>query len=168
MQVPQDGEAWNGNLALKLAAPGNERVTDLQQPFAVTKTDRNFTEPTPQVKQDANFNNMIGLVGYDLSATEIAPGEPLTVTPHWKALGDPEKPYTVFVQLLGAAPPPVAQKDSQPLNGGRPTDTWVEGEFLTDPYEVEIKPDVPPGEYQVLIGWYDSARPVFCEIAGTG
>ncbi|MCC7162679.1 MAG: glycosyltransferase family 39 protein [Anaerolineae bacterium] len=164
VQAPPDGNAWNGNLSLKLAAEGNERVTDLQQPFVLTRTDRNFTEPTPQVRQDANFNNLIGLVGYDLSATELKAGEPLTVTLYWKALGQPEKPYTVFVQLLGGAPPPVAQKDSQPLNGGRPTDTWVEGEFLTDPYTVEIKPDVPPGEYQVLIGWYDSADPSFARL----
>ncbi len=36
-----------------------------------------------------------------------------------------------------------AQKDAQPLNGGRPTQTWALGEFLTDPYTLEIKPDVP-------------------------
>lgn len=164
VQVPPDGNAWNGNLTLKLAAGGNERVTDLRQPFVVTRTDRNFTEPSPQVKQGANFGNVIGLVGYDLSATELRAGEPLTVTLHWKALAEPEKPYTAFVQLLGAAPPPAAQKDSQPLSGGRPTDTWVEGEFLTDPYVVEIKPDVPPGEYQVLIGWYDAADPAFARL----
>lgn len=165
IQVPPDGNAWNGNLRLVLRdSQGNARVTDLQQPFVVEKTDRNFNAPTPQVKQDANFNNVISLVGYDISAKETKAGESLTVTLYWKATGKMEKPYTVFAQLLGAAPPPVAQKDSQPLNGARPTQTWVVGEFLTDPYTLEIKPDVPPGQYKILIGWYDASDPTFARL----
>ncbi len=164
IQIPPDGNAWSGNLQLKLVRGGDERVTDLQQPFVVEKTDRNFVEPAPQVKQDANFNNVISLIGYDLSAREIKAGAPLQVTLYWKATGKMEKAYTVFVQLLSSAPPPVAQKDAQPLNGGRPTQTWVAGEFLTDPYTLEIKPDVPPGEYKILIGWYDAGDPTFARL----
>lgn len=165
IQIPPDGSAWNGNLQLVLRdSQSNARVTDLQQPFVVEKTDRNFDAPTPQVKQDANFNNVVALLGYDLSAKEIKAGDPLTVTLYWKATGKMEKPYTVFVQLLGAAPPPVAQKDSQPLNGARPTQTWVEGEFFTDPYTLEIKPDVPPGQYKIFIGWYDASDPTFARL----
>lgn len=175
LQIPPDGNAWSGNLQLVLSAvegsdsQTNERVIDLQQPFVVEKTERNFVEPAPQVKQDANFNNTIQLLGYDLSAQEIAVGNPstssgLNVTLYWKATGKMEKAYTVFVQLLGASPPPVAQKDAQPLNGGRPTQTWVEGEFLTDTYTLDIKPDVPPGEYKILIGWYDASDPTFARL----
>lgn len=164
IQIPPDASASTADLKLKLVGGGRERVTDLQQAFDLEKTDRNFVEPTPSVKQDANFANSIALVGYDLSAKEIKAGEPLVVTLYWKAVGKLEKPYTVFVQLLGATPPPAAQKDSQPLGGGRPTQTWVEGEYLTDPYTLEIKPDVPPGEYRILIGWYDASDPSFARL----
>lgn len=164
IQVPPDGAAWTGNLKLELEGGGRKQDTDLQQAFVVEKTDRNFTEPAPQVKQTANFNNVISLLGYNLSASEIQAGNPLTVTLYWKAAGKMEKPYTVFVQLLGDAPPPQAQKDSQPLNGGRPTQTWVVGEYLTDPYTLAVKPDVPPGTYHVLIGWYDAGDPTFARL----
>lgn len=168
IQIPPDANASNGNLQLKLVGGAQDQLIDLQQPFVVEKTDRNFTEPTPQVKQDANFNNVIGLLGYDVSAQEIKAGDPLTVTLYWKATGKMDKPYTVTVQLLGDAPPPKAQKDAQPLNGGRPTQTWVEGEFLTDPYALEIKPDVPPGTYKIILGWYDAADPSFARLQVIG
>lgn len=164
VQIPPDGNAWSGNLGLALTNGTARQTTDLQQPFVVEKTDRQFTEPTPQTKQAANFNNVISLLGYDVSAQEIKAGSPLTVTLYWQAAGKMEKPYTVFVQLLGTAPPPQAQKDSQPLNGGRPTQTWVVGEYLTDPYTLALKPEVPPGTYNVLIGWYDAADPTFARL----
>ncbi len=164
IQIPPEASASSGSLQLQLVGDGNARMIDLQQPFVVEKTERNFVEPAPQVKQDANFNNTIRLIGYDLSASEVAVGKPLTVTLYWEATGKMEKAYTVFVQLLGASPPPVAQKDAQPLNGGRPTQTWVEGEFLTDTYTLDLKPDVPPGEYKILIGWYDASDPTFARL----
>lgn len=164
VQIPPEASASNSSLHLKLVGGGQEQMIDLQQPFVVEKTDRNFDAPAPQVKQEANFNNVIALLGYDLSANELKAGESLTVTLYWKATGKMEKPYTVFVQLLGEAPPPVAQKDAQPLNGARPTQTWVVGEFLTDPYTLEIKSDVPPGQYKILIGWYDASDPTFARL----
>lgn len=164
VQVPPDASAWNGSLQLKLAGGGNEQTLDLQQAFVVEKVDRVFDAPRPQFQQEANFANLIGLVGYDLSAPALKPGEPFTVTLHWKALGVPDKPYTVFVHLLDKDSQVKAQKDSQPLNGGRPTQTWVTGEYLADPYALEIKPDVPPGEYTIEIGWYDGADPAFARL----
>jgi hypothetical protein len=164
VQIPTDAEAWSGDLRLEIGDGVHKKSADLQQPFVVEKVNRSFDAPNPQNKQDANFNNAIALVGYDLSANEIQAGNPLTVTLYWNATGAIEKPYTVFVQLLGDAPPPVAQKDAQPLNGGRPTQTWVQGEFLTDPYTLEIKPDVPKGKYKILVGWYDASDPAFARL----
>jgi 4-amino-4-deoxy-L-arabinose transferase-like glycosyltransferase len=164
VQIPPDASASAGNLRLELSDGATKQSVDLQKPFVVEKTDRTFVEPVPQVKQSANFNNVIAFLGYDLSAREVKTGEPLTVTLYWKATGKMDKPYTVFVQLLGSAPPPQAQKDAQPLNGARPTQTWVQGEFLTDPYTLEIKPEVPPGQYTLLIGWYDAGDPTFARV----
>jgi len=164
VQIPTDAEAWTGDLRLEIGDGNNKQGVSLQQQFVVEKVNRSFDAPSPQTKQDANFNNDIALVGYDLSSQEIKAGEPLTVTLYWKATGAMEKPYTVFVQLLGDAPPPVAQRDAQPLNGGRPTQTWVQGEYLTDPYTLEIKPDVPKGKYKILVGWYDASDPAFARL----
>ena len=164
VQVPPDASASNGNLQLALVGGGKQQQVDLQQPFVVEKVNRAFEAPPAQFEQDANFNNTIGLVGYDLSAPEIKPGSIFTVTLDWKALATPEKPYTVFAHLLDKDSQVKAQKDAQPLNGGRPTQTWVQGEYLADAYPLEIKPDVPPGEYHIEIGWYDAADPSFARL----
>lgn len=164
VQIPPDASSSNGNLQLQLSGGGKDQVIDLVQPFAVEKTDRVFTAPEASYKQDANFNNLIALAGYNLSAPQVKAGDMLTITLNWKALAKPDKDYTVFVHLLDKNSQPVAQKDSQPLNGARKTTTWVEGEYLADAYPLALKPDTPPGDYQIEIGWYDAADPAFARI----
>jgi mannosyltransferase len=163
IQIPPDASAGVANLQLVLIG-GNGQTADLRQPFTVQKTDRLFVEPPAQFKQEANFNGMVGLAGYDLSAPEIKAGETLTVTLNWKALGKMDKAYTVFVHMLDSNSQPVAQKDAQPLNGTRATPTWVEGEYLVDPYPIALKPDTPPGDYRLEIGWYDASDPSYARL----
>jgi hypothetical protein len=69
-------------------------------------------------------------------------------------MGTFEADYTVFVHLVGAHGQPLAQVDSQPLAGIYPTSFWSVGERLTDPYLLYIPPDLPPGEYELLVGMY--------------
>ena len=163
IQIPSDASAGVATLQLKLIGSNNE-TADLLQSFTIEKTDRVFVEPPAQFKQDANFNNLLGLAGYDLSAPEIKAGEPLTVTLDWKALGKMDKAYTVFVHLLDKNSQPVAQRDAQPLNGARATPTWVEGEYIVDAYPVALKPGTPPGDYRLEIGWYDASDPTYARL----
>jgi mannosyltransferase len=163
IQIPSDASAGVANLQLKMTGRNNQTV-DLLQPFTIEKTDRVFIEPPAQFKQDANFNNLVGLTDYDLSATEIKAGDTLTVTLNWKAIGKMDKAYTVFVHLLDKTSQPIAQRDRQPLNGTRATPTWVEGEFLVDAYPIILKPDAPPGDYHLEVGWYDASDPSFARL----
>jgi mannosyltransferase len=162
MPVPPDASAGDANLQLRLS---DNRLIDLRQPFSVEKTDRVFTQPNAQFEQEANFGNLIALAGYTLSAPQIKAGDTLTVTLNWKALGKLDKPYTVFVHLLDKEGKCCAgQKDGEPVNGARPTTTWVEGEYLVDAFAVPVKPDARPGEYRVEIGWYDAKDPTFARL----
>jgi hypothetical protein len=61
----------------------------------------------------------------------------------------------VFVHLLDSNDKVIAQRDAQPLNGTRPTTSWIENEFIADPVELRI--DAPPGTYRIEIGWYDAS-----------
>lgn len=163
VQIPPDASAGAFDLQLNLSG-ANNLTADLLQQFSVEKTDRVFVAPNSQFKQDANFGNLVGLTGYDLSSPQIKAGDTLTVTLDWKALGKMDKAYTVFVHLLDKDSKVAAQKDSQPMNGARATPTWVEGEYLSDSYALALKPDVAPGEYRVEIGWYDAADPAFARL----
>ncbi|MCL4396027.1 MAG: hypothetical protein M1482_14695, partial [Chloroflexi bacterium] len=133
-------------------------------PFTVEKTDRIFVKPNDQFAQNANFNNLLSLVGYNLSATTAKAGDTLKVTLDWQARSKMDKGYTVFVHLLDKDSKVVAQKDAQPVNGARPTTGWVSNEYIPDTYELPIKPDTAPGSYQIELGWYDAKDPSFARL----
>jgi hypothetical protein len=48
----------------------------------------------------------------------------------------------------------LAQQDSQPLDGDYPTSQWRVSETVIDVHNVELPPDLPPGQYRVWVGMY--------------
>ena len=50
-----------------------------------------------------------------------------------------------------------AQHDGQPLEGQYPTSHWLAGSVIRDRHIVGLPPDIPPGEYEVEIGFYSLA-----------
>lgn len=102
----------------------------------------------------ANFNDQIALVDAQAAPLTLTPGGRLEVNLVWQALVPLEKDYTVFVQVLDAAERMVGQVDAWPVQGTYPTSQWAAGETIRDHYEVTLAPDLPPGPYQVYIGWY--------------
>lgn len=169
------GEIVRGQYSIAIPATAKDGMTTLRlalsdgseldlTPFTVEKTDRVFVKPSVQFSQAANFNDLIAFVGYDLSTATVKRGETLNVTLVWQARGKMDKPYTVFVHLLDKESKPVAQKDAEPMNGARPTTGWVANEYLTDVYNLAIKPDTVPGQYQIEIGWYDAKDPAFARL----
>ncbi len=41
-----------------------------------------------------------------------------------------------------------------PRGGTYPTSRWRPGEVVTDPYEITLPADLPPGEYPIEVGLY--------------
>ena len=102
----------------------------------------------------ANFDDWIVLHGYDLSSQQVQPGESLTFTLYWQAKQQRPLAYTNFVHLVDATGNTVAQTDVTPGGGAFPTDSWVPDEWLTDTVTLTLPPDLPSGQYQLLLGWY--------------
>jgi hypothetical protein len=95
------------------------------------------------------------LLGYDLEADVLSPGEQVRFTLYWLASRPVIKGYKVFVHIVGQDGHMGAQKDSMPANWSRPTYTWVPGEPIVDAHEVPLPADTTPGEYDIVIGLYD-------------
>ncbi len=105
--------------------------------------------------EEGTLGDVVRLVGYDLSQPgPVTAGSALALTLTWECLTPMGQDYTVFVHLAGADGQPLAQTDSQPLNGTYPTSYWDEGERLADPYLLNVPSSVPPGEYQLVTGMY--------------
>ncbi|HAL61351.1 MAG TPA: hypothetical protein DCP08_02980 [Chloroflexi bacterium] len=119
---------------------------------------RSFQAPKVPNKLQATLGGSALLLGYNLTPPTLHPGDRLSLTLYWQALGEVEKDYTVFVHLLDGGERIWGQRDSFPLGGLRPTTTWVEGGYLIDEYEFSVQPDTPPGEYLIEIGMYDASN----------
>lgn len=81
----------------------------------------------------------------------------LTVTPSWGALASPERDYVVFVQVIDVRRERVAGVDVPPSGvGGIPTSAWLPGQQVAVPLPLSLPPDLPAGEYDVILGLYDA------------
>ncbi len=132
----------------------------------VTHTEK-APEPAriPQPLQ-SRVGEEIRLLGYRLEGVRgdhpptARPGETLELTLYWQTDSPLGQSYHVFTHLLGATHNPAtggpvwAQDDQVPLEGAYPTDQWLPGIPLADTYRLEIDPQAPPGEYQLVTGLY--------------
>ncbi|MBN1995515.1 MAG: phospholipid carrier-dependent glycosyltransferase [Anaerolineae bacterium] len=116
---------------------------------------RNFQLP-PELNpvNQVIFDQQIGLAAYQLSLAD----DTLGLNIAWRAETAHLPDYTVFVQLLNAETNErLAGVDTQPLAGDWPTGAWVKEEVVFDKYVVSVPPDLPPGFYKLIVGFYQPA-----------
>jgi 4-amino-4-deoxy-L-arabinose transferase-like glycosyltransferase len=104
-----------------------------------------------------NFGDRVLLLGYDVDAAALKPGNVLNLTLYWQALSEMDISYTVFTHLLDNGERIWGQKDGVPVRGMRPTTGWLSGEVIVDAYEIEVAVAAPAGWYTPEIGLYDAA-----------
>ncbi len=109
----------------------------------------------PTVDVSATLGDQIELVGYDLPMSAWLPGDILPLTLFWKPSADVMADYRVFVHLLDADGRLVAQTDTAPVGGSRPTTSWTVGEMVRDPVGILLPPDAASGEYRLVVGMYN-------------
>jgi hypothetical protein len=103
----------------------------------------------------ANLQDEIRLVGYDAGRTEVRRGETLRIRLYWFVQSMPSDDYKVLLHLIKPGnPAQVAQADGEPLLGYSPTTRWEPGELIADDHDFALPKDLPPGEYQLLVGLY--------------
>jgi len=62
-----------------------------------------------------------------------------------------------FIHLLDEEGRLVAQRDSEPQGGMRPTNGWQVGEEVVDRYGVLVGEGTPSGKYELVVGMYEPA-----------
>jgi|GEM_PF-362658 len=103
---------------------------------------------------ELSLGDEVALLGYDMDAGAVTPGERLHLTLYWRAKRTMDEDYTVFTHLLDESSKIWAQQDNQPLGGWYPTSVWEEGEVVRDEYDLLVYDDAPPGRYQLEVGMY--------------
>ena len=109
--------------------------------------------PSMEVQTDVPFMQEIVLAGY--TGAEGSPGETVPLTLYWQATGTPNQQYTVFMHLLDQNGERIVGADAPPVDNYYPTSLWQEGDIIDDVHWLPLPPDLPAGEYQVIVGLYD-------------
>ena len=81
-------------------------------------------------------------------------GDGVRVAAVWTALQPVQADYVPFLHLLDANGQLQAQRDLRPVGGYRPTTTWAPGEPIEDHMGLALPNDLPPGEYELILGLY--------------
>jgi len=83
------------------------------------------------------------------------PGETLTVTLIWHALGRQNRNWQVFIHLVDDQETILAEDNREPRNGQLRMSQWVVGDWVEDPHPLKLPADIAPGTYRIRVGlWY--------------
>jgi hypothetical protein len=133
-------DAWYGSLQLVLFGPPGEAGTSISSEAPETGL--------------AGWENGISLQRFGLVEDAVQLGHIARLELLWQATEPLQERYKVFVHLLGPEGQVMAQRDSEPVNGIRPTTSWQSGETIADRYGLWLPEDLPAGDYQLVAGLY--------------
>ncbi len=153
LHVPPD--ATGGEAQLEIGVDGGKALYIADVNIAtITHT---FQIPSMRYPASASFTGVGDLIGYDLDRTRVS-NEPFALMLYWRAGAlTIDKNYTVFAQLLAADGHLIAQSDSAPADGQRPTRGWVNGEIVADRHELNLTDKAYRGDATLIVGIYDPA-----------
>jgi hypothetical protein len=109
---------------------------------------------TPTVVAHAKLGDQVELTGYHLPSATWQQGDVVPITLSWQAYGPIEEDYHIFVHLIGSDGQVVAQTDSPPVAGARPTSSWSPATKILDRHGLALPDDLPPGRYELRVGLY--------------
>ena len=156
LPVPAEAPAGESPLRIALAAssgaPGPAVTIGAVD---VLPVEHRMDVPPLQNPVGARLGEDITLLGYELDSRSVAPGQMLHLRLYWQAQHSMGRDLTVFTHLLDASNHISAQQDAEPVQGARPTTSWVQGEVIVDDYQLTVHNDAPAGEHRIEVGMYD-------------
>jgi hypothetical protein len=147
--------AASGSAALTVQGRGGEPIT--LQTYTVEPSEHLFAPPAFDIPVQTEFVDLAVLEGFSVGQTAVSTDEKLDLTLVWRVLATPDRSYRVFTHLLDANGQVIAQHDSYPVNSTRLTTSWMQAEYLVDPYALEFLPERRDyqGPAQLEVGFYN-------------
>ncbi|MBI3914190.1 MAG: DUF2723 domain-containing protein [Chloroflexi bacterium] len=154
---------------LTVAPNETETLTALAEEFRLTRVaelwrviDLPPRAIVPPDKSAAAFRDKNGraieLLGSTISpSANLRVGDFVLVTLFWRAAKSPGARLTMSLRIVDAAERVIAQRDSEPASGMRPTLGWGAQEIVQDDAGIFVPRDAAPGAYRFEIVVYDSA-----------
>ena len=149
-----------------LPDPMTQIVAEAEDIFLFRRGD----DPMPSVTMNAIAEDSIHLTQVELAVEDengvytnstadplpLNPGQGLRVYLYWEALDSPGAERSVSVRIMSSQGKLLAQHDSMPGGGSKPTSFWEQGWAFRDIYYLELPGDVPNGYGSLEIVLYDT------------
>ena len=105
---------------------------------------------------NARFDSLATLLGYEMGADTLQPGDPLDLDLYWEVNAKPPGDYLLFVHLTNEEGAIIAQRDTHPGLGNLPSSQWEQGQRFVDTIRVYIPETAySPDSVGLSIGLYD-------------
>jgi hypothetical protein len=101
-----------------------------------------------------NLGDRVAYLGCEVDPQAARAGQTLHVTVRWQALARMDRDYTAFIHLTDDEGRLWAQIDRILEDNGRLTSAWTPAAVVRQEFQIPLSPDLPPGEYTLLIGVY--------------
>ncbi|HZY46152.1 MAG TPA: glycosyltransferase family 39 protein [Anaerolineae bacterium] len=139
LRVPIDAPPGQYTLEVSIGAGSSIGLGTIE----IVQANRIMVEPEIDHRMNVMLGDAIELVGYNLDQSHL--------TLIWRSIKSLDQDYTVFTHVLDQSGQQIAGQDNQPLNGSYPTSRWSAGEYVIDPYAI----NVASGQYAIEVGLYD-------------
>ena len=112
------------------------------------------TRPTPQHSLNVEFGGQVRLLGVDLSADSVRPGETVTVTYYLEGMSEEPVNYKVLTHLQGSKRGAWQNLDHVPVKGLFPLKNLKKGQLIKDVQTFRVKPNFPSTTAKLYWGLY--------------
>jgi hypothetical protein len=114
-------------------------------------------EPENLTFVDQEFGGKLRLIGYEIGAETIQPGDTVDLYVVWEVLAEMERNWSVFIHLNDPVlQSPVAQRDMYPGQGLLATTLLEPGERIVNHYQLTLSPTTfAPSQLSLVAGLYD-------------
>ena len=114
-----------------------------------------------------HFGDVMALEGWcQAEGAAVTAGDTALVALQWRALRTMDERFKVSVQLQDGARQVIAQHDSEPAGGSRPTSDWQPDEAVTDNHGLFVPPGTPPGPYRLFVTVYEPENGIRLPVTG--
>jgi len=149
VQIPLNADSGKANLAFADGTViGSIAIESIPALYDAPKVDSPITIEVP---------NIGTLIGYSVRGDMGDRSKPFDVSLVWQAAQATTASYTVFAQLISDDGRVLAQSDSLPAGGSRPTTGWRGGEYILDEHTITFHADATAGNASLIVGLYDAA-----------
>ncbi|MEM9187863.1 MAG: hypothetical protein AAGF12_01705, partial [Myxococcota bacterium] len=142
----------------RVVLASNQAVEDWEDQNFVAEAVLDELPKPPDFMVNANFDNKIELVGYDLELPHegyVGAGESFTVVWYYRVLSRVPGSYKVFLHVDGQGLR--LNGDHDPVDGRYPVRLWDEGDIVVDRQPLDVPGNYRPGAYTFFIGFYSGS-----------